>query len=333
MSLEPTTPHAAVEEYLNNLIGITQSTKNNHESRLNNFLEWCDQEGITNINEVNEQTLLTYRSWRSEQVSPITLRMCFGTVRKFIDYCETTNRVHQGTAENVDLPNVADGEDVDDTVLAVEEAQQILDYLRKYEYATRDHLIFELLWHTGIRLSALYGFDKDDYSRKDMSIKARHRPETGTALKNKKKSNRKIALTESVCEVVDDYLAQNHPGVRDDNGRMPLIGTKSGRAHRTTITKAVYKMTRPCVYSNECPVDKDPNSCEYVYNSNASGCPESVSPHPIRKGYVTKQRNNDWPVQALCDRVNMSPEVMEKHYDKGSEDEKTERRRKFLEDE
>lgn len=333
MTLEPLTPQAAAEEYLNSLTGITQSTKNNHESRVRNFLQWCDKEGLSNLNNLNERKLMQYRAWRKEQVSQITLRMCFGTVRQFVDYCETINVVNQGTAENVDLPNVEEGKDVRDDVLGTNEAEAIRDYLRKYEYATTKHVVFELLWHTGIRLSALHAFDVGDYNPNDLSIWAKHRPDTDTPLKNKKKSVRKVALGRNICEIIDDYLETNHPKVADDHGRMPLIGTKHGRAHRTTITKTVYKITRPCVYSNECPVDKDPHDCEFALNTNAAGCPESVSPHPIRKGYVTYQRNEGWPTQELCDRVNMSPEVMDKHYDKASQDEKTERRRRFLDDE
>lgn len=59
-------------------------------------------------------------------------------------------------------------------------------------------------------------------------------------------------------------------------------------------------------------------------------CPGSVSPHALRRGYVTAARNAGQPKDVTGDRVNMSGDVLEKHYDKGTDAEKAERRQYFL---
>ena len=99
MTEDKLTARTAVEEYLDQLTGVCQATKNNHRSRLNHFVEWCEQEGITNIGEIDERKLIQFRSWRGEDVASITLRMQFGTVRKFIRYCEKMVLVTEGAVD------------------------------------------------------------------------------------------------------------------------------------------------------------------------------------------------------------------------------------------
>lgn len=98
---------------------------------------------------------------------------------------------------------------------------------------------------------------------------------------------------------------------------MPLISTSHGRVNETTIRSHVYKVTRPCHYTNQCPHDRAQSECEAVDSRKASRCPSSVSPHAIRKGSITYHRNKGWPVEAVSDRADVSQEVLDKHYDKG----------------
>jgi len=80
-----------------------------------------------------------------------------------------------------------------------------------------------------------------------------HRPEEGTSLKNGRKSERLVALSDPVCEVLDDWLLVNHPGVVDGYDREPLFATKIDRLSRTRGRTIVYQYTRPCIYADNCP--------------------------------------------------------------------------------
>lgn len=213
-------------------------------------------------------------------------------------------------------------------MLSPEEAEKILPYLEKYEYATIRHVIFLLLWHSGIRTSTLRAFDVDDFSGSENYIEAVHR--SSTPLKNRTQGEREINLNDEVVTVIEDYLEMNHPQVEDENGRMPLIGTKKGRAHDTTIRNHIYRVTRPCHYLNKCPHERDQEECEAANSRFASKCLSSVSPHAIRKGSITYHRNNGWPAKAVSDRADVSQEVLDRHYDKGTKSEKRERRKEFL---
>lgn len=55
-----------------------------------------------------------------------------------------------------------------------------------------------------------------------------------------------------------------------------------------------------------------------------------MNPHAIRRGSITHSLNNDTPDKVVSDRANVSPEVIEQHYDRRSEREKMQQRREHL---
>jgi hypothetical protein len=80
---------------------------------------------------------------------------------------------------------------------------------------------------------------------------------------------------------------------------------------------------------NKCPHDREIDECEAADAGKASGCPSSVSPHPIGKGSITNHGNKGWPVEAVSDRADVSQEMLDNHYDEASISEKRERRAEF----
>jgi hypothetical protein len=55
-----------------------------------------------------------------------------------------------------------------------------------------------------------------------------------------------------------------------------------------------------------------------------------VSPHSIRRGSITHFLSQDVPVEIVGDRMDVSRDVLDKHYDKRSEEVKLEQRRGYL---
>jgi hypothetical protein len=97
-----------------------------------------------------------------------------------------------------------------------------------------------------------------------------------------------------------------------------------------TITIYAYGTTRPCTYG-ECPHDRDVDNCEAAQNQNkAFGCPSSVGPHAIRRGGIAHNLRRGVPEKAISDRADVSPGVLEKHYDRRTEREKMKQRREHL---
>lgn len=133
-----------------------------------------------------------------------------------------------------------------------------------------------------------------------------------------------------VCEALDDYLDMHHPRVEDEHGRVPLFGTNQGRIYKTTLQRNIYSLTRPCHYLNKCPHDRDLEECEATSYNTASRCPSSVLLHAVRRGAITTHRNANVPKEIASDRMDVSPDVLDKHYDQVTVSKRRQRRRDFL---
>jgi site-specific recombinase XerD len=332
MKLKPTPPTDAVNRYLRDVEGhITDKTQYNYATSLRRFLEWCDEQGIAEMNDLDSELIDQFKEWRLQDVKPITAKNDMSTVRNFIEYAASIQAVPAGLSDLVRIPKVSEDDEICDDYLTQQEARAILDHLSKYEYASRRHITVLILWKSGMRISGLRTLDLGDFDQARPALEVRHRPETKTPLKRKSKSERDVILSPDTADVIADYINNQRANTEDKFGRKPLLSTRQGRAARTTIQKYVYTATRPCYYNGEeCPYDRDTETCEALAFDQANKCPGSVSPHALRRGYVTAARNAGQPKDVTSERVNMSGPILDKHYDKGDHDEKAERRREHL---
>lgn len=333
MSLEPIDPESALELYLTARASeVTEATLYSHRSRLGHFVAWCDEQGIENLNAVTGRTLHEYRLWRRESgdLSPVTEKTQMDTVRVFVQWLESIDAVAPDLHTKVQSPLLSEKENVRDVMLEPERAETILAYLAKFAYASRPHVVMGLLWHTMMRVGAVHALDVQDYDAANQLLDVRHRPETGTPIKNKAAGERLVAVSEEVATVLDDWLATMRPDVTDEFGREPLVATPQGRPHRSTLRGDCYRATRPCVATGECPHGRDVDACEAATYQTASECPSSVSPHALRRGGITYALNREWPMRAVSDRANVSEAVLDEHYDRRTKREKVEQRRRYL---
>lgn len=333
MTLEPIEPENALELYLadreNN---VTDATIYSHRSRLGHFIRWCDQEDITNLNELTGRMLHQYRIWRRNEgdLAKTTEKTQMDTVRVFIKWLESIDGVEENLHRKVLSPTLSGGDNVRDDSIESERMEQILDYLSKYEYASRPHVALLLMWHTMMRIGAVQSLDLKDYDSENQSLRITHRPDSETTLKNQSHGERLVAISDEVCAVLDDWIAHQRPDVTDDHGREPLLTTSYGRVHTGTLRKDCYQYTRPCVLSGTCPHQRDIDDCEATNDGEESKCPSSLNPHAFRRGGITHALWNDWPMKAVSDRANVTEAVLEKHYDVRSEEDKMENRRDYL---
>jgi len=337
--LEPLEPDRAVDLYLESRADDASDwTLTSHESRLRPFLEWCDEEGnVRNMNELTGRDLYEYRVWRREghysgaevdRLAVTTLKTALSTLRRFLRFCANVEAVHPDLYMKVPIPTVSDNEEVSDSKIVPERVSPILEYLERYHWASRDHLMMLLMWHTGGRISDLRAIDLDDLDleghKPGMSIK--NRPETDTRLKNADGGERYNRLSEEVANIIQDYIDGPRVDKLDDYGREPLLTTTEGRTSAGTVRQTSYKVTRPCWIGEDCPHGKDPKTCEWNSYDQASKCPSTRSPHDWRKARVTKYRNDGIQRGVVSDRLDASERVLDKHYDRASEREKADRR-------
>lgn len=334
MPLEPIDPREAVELYLADRESeLAQATQYAHSSRLGHFVRWCDEQDIDNLNELTGRTLHRYRLWRRRDgdLAPPSEKSQMDTLRVFIRWCGTVDAVPVDLWSKVVSPSLAKGEHARDVMLDTEVADEILEYLATYEYASARHVTMLLIWHALLRRGAVRALDVTDYDPLEMSLEVCHRPETGTPIKNKFEGERFTALNDETCGVLDAWLEKRRPDTTDEYGRSPLVSTPQGRLHLTTVQSYIYSVTRPCELNGECPHDRDINSCDAAAErSAASGCPSSLSPHAVRRGAITHWLNADVPEGVVSARANVSPAVLSEHYDRRTRREKMEQRRRYL---
>ena len=333
MKLEAIDPETAVELYLaDREAEVAKATLYSHSSRLGHFTRWCKEEKIDNLNDLTGRLLHGYRLWRRNEgdLVPATEKTQMDTIRVFVKWLESIDAGVGDLHTKVQSPVLRDGQNVRDVMLESDRAEEILEYLSKYEYASRPHVVLTLMWHTMMRTGAVHSLDVDDYDPEGRYIAVVHRPGTGTTIKNGADGEQLIALSNEVCRLLDDWISNRRPDVDDEVGRRPLVSTSNGRAHRSTLRGDCYRYTRRCISTGECPHDRDPERCEAMEYTAAFECPSSVSPHDLRRGGITHHLNSDVPKDVVSDRANVTAGVLDEHYDRRSQREKMEQRRGYL---
>lgn len=338
--LDALSPERGVEMYLDGKQGeLSERTLQAQTYRLEAFLQWCDEEGIENLNDLSGRDLYAYRIWRREghgedrdEIAMVTLRGQLATLRAFLRFAAEVDAVPEGLREKLPLPSVSGGKDVSNTTLDPDRAETILDYLARYEYASRRHVMMLLLWHTGARAGAIRGLNlcDVDLDTGNPGLEIVHRPDEDCPLKNKERGERWNAISERVARVLRDYIEGPRNDITDEFGREPLLTTRDGRPTVSTLRDTLYAATRPCWRGAECPHDRDPEECEATYYKRASKCPSSRSPHDVRSGRVTAYAREEIPRRVVSDRLDASGDVLDKHYDRRGEREKSEQRRDYL---
>lgn len=123
--------------------------------------------------------------------------------------CELRFAVEPGLDEKIILPTTT-AEDARDKPIDSERAASILQHHETYRYATLEHALFEVRWHTGLRIGAATGLGIGDYDADEQFLELVHRPDHGTMLNNGVASERFVGLNDRVCTVLDDWLEVDH---------------------------------------------------------------------------------------------------------------------------
>ncbi|WP_343233728.1 site-specific integrase [Natronosalvus amylolyticus] len=204
-----------------------------------------------------------------------------------------------------------------DSAIDPDRVASILDDLERYHYASIDHVLLALIWTCSMRISGVRTLDVKDVHHLDRWCNVAHRPDTGTPLKNKEKSEREVNLHGWVADILNAWINDRRPDVTDPHGREPLLGSNHGRLARSSIRRRIYALTA-------CGGIDDGCTCEAKRNSK---CNESVSPHDIRRSSISAWLDNGVDPSLLSQRVDTSQETMEQHYDIRSPSQKRKLRR------
>ncbi|WP_255681695.1 tyrosine-type recombinase/integrase [Natrinema sp. SYSU A 869] len=327
---EDMTPREAWHRYLDGRrTEITEETASTYHYRLKLFVEWCEENDIETVSELNGWVLDQYESARSgEGIAATTLHNEMETIEKFVEYLERIEAVDDGLADRVNIPDVPTDQKSRETKLETDRALELIRYYRSSEQAgSRNHALLEVAWHTGARLGGLRALDLRDFDASEQTLEFVHRPETDTQLKNKHNGERIVGIRDGVAETLQRYIGSDRWDKHDDHGRQPLFSSLQGRPSTNTIRGWMYTATFPCVHGS-CPHGHDPDDCEFRSHTHASKCPSSRAPHHVRTGSITWHQDRSVPREVTAERVNASQDVIDQFYDKATKRERMELRRR-----
>lgn len=125
-NLEPIDPRIAQQLYLDHKrTECTESTVRNHKYHTNYLVEWCEQNGVDNLNEVTGRNLQEIRLWRKEvdDINLLTLNNHMSTLWVFLKWAASIEAVPENLYDKVMVPKVApEDEQADETLDADYEA-------------------------------------------------------------------------------------------------------------------------------------------------------------------------------------------------------------------
>ena len=288
--LEPMSPREARADWLNRQEEKSDSTIRSYKDRTIHFIRFCDRVGMENLNDLTTRHIKEYESERlSKGITESSQKNEWGTLARMLTHAADLNAVLLEVPEALNVPELSKSARINTETLPAERALNILENLGRYEYASREHVTFMLIWRTTMRLGAIYSLDVQDvYLDSDELerlrrqlleegytpsvvekvldraetpfIYPRHRPDDGTPLKNRFDGERVINISDETGEVIRAYLKVNRHELTDENGRDPLFTSKKGvgRLSKTAIRNWMYILTQPCEFGGSCPHGKDP---------------------------------------------------------------------------
>jgi hypothetical protein len=135
------------------------STYENHCTTVNQFVAWLSGTDYA-LTEIDGWALGEYRDWLREQdYANVTRKQYLSQLRVFLRWASRRNVMRDGLDDKVELPDLSHDDVRSDTSIGPDRVQRILDYIDRYQRASREHTIVLPLFRTGARLGAIRGVD------------------------------------------------------------------------------------------------------------------------------------------------------------------------------
>ncbi|MFB6206411.1 MAG: tyrosine-type recombinase/integrase [Haloglomus sp.] len=162
---------------------------------------------VDDMRDVTARTVHRFRLDIADGLAQSTLSQRISTVQRFLRFCASIDGVDPSVPERIDVP--ARTTESRDERLDSDHADAALTQLRRFAYASREHALLALCWHTALRSGTLRGLDVSDVQESHDRLRIRHRPESDTPLKNGDSAKRYVAVSAEVMDVLADYIEHN----------------------------------------------------------------------------------------------------------------------------
>lgn len=303
-------------------------TARTYRKSLDTFETFAADEELETLADLEMWKIGQYTDWLvQEDYARVTVQSKQKQARRWLKWLESQGYLRVGAHLAIEPLKLEDSEQTSSDILKPDTLREFLSFYRdsvKWR-ATRRHALLEIIGHTGARRSCVRALDIGDYDPDARTLTFYNRPESDTRLKRGDSHQRKVILSETPNEILHEYTERERFEKHDDNGRRPLFASRQGRPRKSSITNWLYQATLPCLMQ-ECPHGRQRHTCQWTTQTDASKCPSSKSPHPIRRGSITWQLNIGRSINDVADRAATTPDVIRRYYDQPDLDEELRRR-------
>jgi integrase/recombinase XerD len=203
-------------DYLRIEKGAAANTVAAYRRDLNRYLVWRSSNENSSLKEYAE-TLI--------ELAPASLERNFSAIRSFHNYLQREFGVKDLSDE---LPEIARRSRLP-KALTVEEITSMIDAAKtpSKPISLRDHLLLELLYSTGGRVSEIVGLDLNDIAINEISGE----PKSITVLKLKGKGGKEriVPLGTFAKNALEDYLVRTRPNLIRNGAESALFLNSSGK--------------------------------------------------------------------------------------------------------
>jgi len=324
------------ERYYNRRENRSPTTRAQYKRTIPVFVDFANGKNVTNPKYISTELIDRFvDELQQEYDSDATILTYTKNVRAWLRWLHKRQLCPEPAFRILDKEELGLSPKARDEAIPQSVAAYLLEDLRKKRRGTHLHAVMELFWNCGPRIGGVNSLDLCDFDVGDTEIRFRHRPGTGTRLKNGNEHDdqpgdgeRNVELKPTAIEAINLYINTKRPNVTDAYGREPLFSTNRGRASKSTIRRWVYRATS-CRWS---PKDFDNTSCKGNCDPDSSVCSYSYYPHAIRRGSIVTNLSNGLRPDYASERFDVSTKVIEKHYDPRTKQQRKEDRAEHVRD-
>ncbi|RQH02024.1 integrase [Natrarchaeobius oligotrophus] len=295
------------------------STRAQYRRTIPHFIDFAESHGVTISVEITIELVDKYvDELRAEYDADATILTYTKNVRGWLRWLAKREHCDEVVCRILDKNELGLTPKARDVALPESAAKIIIQKLRQQRRGSAMHALIELLWNCGPRIGGIYSLDTCDFDPDENIIRLRHRPETGTRLKNGRENDstpgdgeRNVEINDCVADALQLYIKNERPEITDKYGREPLFATTHGRAVRSTLRRWVYEATS-CRWATEV---MNKSTCDGNCDPDSSVCPYSYYPHAIRRGAIVNHLSGGLRLDLASQRFNVSPRTLRKHYD------------------
>jgi integrase/recombinase XerD len=220
-------------------MNYSPETSKKRDASIRRFIEWCDQRGLDNPQDVTKPVLERYRRflfhYRKQNGYPLsftTQHSLLAPLRAFFKWLNKENYILYNPASEFELPRLP--KRLPKYILTVEEINDMLNHTAVYgKMGIRDRAILETFYSCGLRRMELVNLKIHDLDLDRGTL---------TIFEGKWQKDRVVPIGDRACLWIQKYLDEVRPTLVRDEDSGHLFLTNSGEPFvKNRITDLVKK--------------------------------------------------------------------------------------------